>query len=206
MKLAIADPPYLGRADRWYGDGRGGGRTRADGNYRRNGRKPDHHPQAAEWDQPERHQQLVAGLERNFDGWAIAGAADSLGVLLEVAPRTARVAVWAKRNAIPGGARVLNRWEPVLVRIPDARKSRSTGMPVADVLVGATFTRQGFLGSKPPEWTRWVLSMLGYDPTTDSLDDIFTGSGAVLAAADGLLAIDTLCARVDEGTDDDDHT
>ena len=25
MKLAIADPPYLGRANRWYGDGCGDG-------------------------------------------------------------------------------------------------------------------------------------------------------------------------------------
>lgn len=189
MRLAIADPPYLGRADRWYGDGRGGGRVRSDGKYHRNGRKPDYHPHAAEWDRPERHQQLIADLDRDYDGWAVAGAADSLSVLLQGAPRTAQVGIWGKRNAIPGGARVLNRWEPVLFRVPDERRGRTTGIAVADLLVGATYTRQGFLGSKPPEWTRWVLSLLGYDPAVDVLDDIFTGSGAVLAAADGLLPL-----------------
>lgn len=189
MKLTIADPPYLGRADRWYGAGRGGGRTRADGNYVKNGRKPDLHPDAAEWDSPERHQQLIADLERDFDGWALAGAADSLQVLPEAAPPRARIGVWAKRNSIPGGSRVLNRWEPVLFRVPDERRDRSTGLAVSDILISATNTRQGFLGSKPPEWTRWVLGLLGYQPDVDELTDVFPGSGIVARVAEGYLPL-----------------
>jgi len=49
--------------------------------------------------------------------------------------------------------------------------------------------RQGFLGSKPPAWTRWVLGLLGYDPATDELTDLFPGSGLVAAVADGMLPI-----------------
>lgn len=190
MKLAIADPPYLGRGARWYGDGRGGGRTRTDGRWARNGRKPDFHPQAAEWDDPARHQKLIADLERDYDGWVVAGAADSLGVLLAGAPRSAQVAIWGKLNAMPGGARVLNRYEPVILRVPDVRRDRATGLRTADLLIAPT-RPQGFLGSKPPEWTRWVLDMLGYDPATDEVVDIFAGSGAVAAAADGMLALAT---------------
>lgn len=188
MRLAIADPPYLGRGARWYGDGRGGGRTRSDGHWARNGRKPDFHPEAAEWDNPERHQQLIRDLERDFDGWVVAGAADSLPTLLAAAPRSAQVAIWGKPNAMPGGARVLNRYEPVIVRVPDARRDRSTGLRVADLLFAPT-RPQGFLGSKPPEWTRWVLDLLGYNPSVDELVDIFPGSGAVTAAADGMLEL-----------------
>lgn len=46
MRLAIADPPYLGRANRWYGIGRGhrGGIGRAAA-----------HEAAAEWNNPATH-------------------------------------------------------------------------------------------------------------------------------------------------------
>lgn len=191
-RLAIADPPYLGRADRWYGDGRGSGRVRSDGaGYKgRNGRKPDHHPEAKLWDDPSAHTALVHRLDAEFDGWAVAGHATSTGVLLAAAPERAQLAIWGRTNAVPGGARVVNTWEPVVIRVPDARRNRDTGLRVRDLLV-APVRRQGFLGSKPPEWTRWVLDMLGYDPAIDEVVDIFAGSGAVAAAADGMLALAT---------------
>nr|WP_274637086.1 hypothetical protein [Microbacterium bovistercoris] len=189
MRLAIADPPYLGRADRWYGDGRGSGRTRTDGGYRgRNGRKPDHHPDAARWDDPAAHRELVERLDAEFDGWAVCGHASTTGLLLAAAPARAQLAIWGRPNAVPGGARVVNTWEPVVVCVPRARRDRSTGLRVRDLLV-APVRRQGFLGSKPPEWTRWVLDMLGYDPSSDELVDVFAGSGAVAAAADGMLPL-----------------
>lgn len=189
MRLAIADPPYLGRADRWYGDGRGSGRTRTDGGYRgRNGRKPDYHPQAKVWDDPVSHVRLIEQLASDFDGWAVAGHATSTRVLLDAAPAGAQLAVWSRPNAVPGGGRVVNSWEPVVVFVPKGRRDRSSGMRTRDVL-HAPVRRQGFLGSKPPEWTRWVLDMLGYDPSVDEVVDIFSGSGAVAAAADGMLSL-----------------
>ncbi|QLD10916.1 hypothetical protein [Microbacterium oleivorans] len=191
MKLAIADPPYLGRADRWYGEGRGSGRERTAGGYvgsaHRPMRKPDHHAEAARWDDPAAHVELVKRLSAEYDGWAVAGHASSTGLLIAAAPAGAQLAIWGRPNAVPGGARVVNSWEPVVLCVPPARRDRATGLRVRDILV-APVRRQGFLGSKPPEWTRWVLEMLGYDPTSDQVDDLFPGSGSVAAAADGMLS------------------
>lgn len=180
MRLAIADPPYLGRADRWYGSGRGSGRTRAT-EKGRNGRRPDHHPDASEWDDPDRHRQLVRDLARDYDGWAVAGAPDYVDLLLAAAPPGAQLAIWHRPNAMPGGARVLVSWEPVVVFVPPARRGRATGITVRDVL-STPVLPQGFLGSKPPAWTSWVLAMLGHDAEADEVADLFPGSGAVARA------------------------
>lgn len=177
MRLAIADPPYLGRSERWYGTGRGSGRGL---------HKADTHPEAGIWDDPAAHRDLVARLDRDFDGWAIAAASDTLPMYLAAAP-SATVAIWHKRNGMPSGSRIINRWEPVILRVPDSRLSRSAGLMVGDVL-DAPHRRSGFVGSKPPEWTAWILAMLGHHPDDEVLD-LFPGSGAVLAATDGLLAI-----------------
>lgn len=172
MKIAIADPPYLGRARRWYGDGRGhsGGRGRA-----------DEHPAAGIWDMPQAHQGLIESLEAEYDGWAVAANPDSLGTYLSVTPPNVRVASWTRGNAIPSGSRVRSVWEPVLVRVPDVRRGHGTGTSVDDVLT-AGITPGGFAGRKPEAWTHWVLTMLGYQPGTDEIVDIFPGSGAVADA------------------------
>lgn len=82
MRLAIADPPYLGRASLWYGGGqhphygtpgRAKGRTVADREW---------HPDAAQWDDPERHMALMTDLDLHWDGWAMAASAKTLGELL----------------------------------------------------------------------------------------------------------------------------
>lgn len=179
MKLAIADPPYLGRGARWYGDGRG---------HFDKKRNSDHHPEAATWDAPETHVALVEHLKADYDGWAIAGSPDSLPCYLPACPPDVRVMVWHRANAIPSGARVASSWEFVIVKIPDSRKGRSAGVAVSDVLVAVVNSSAGFMGAKPAVWTRWVLAAMGYDPAADELDDLFPGSGAVSAAAEGMLA------------------
>lgn len=168
MKLAIADPPYLGSANRWYGTGRGheGGRGRA-----------DQHPDASKWDHHQAHLDLVLRLDAEFDGWAIAGNQRSLPIYLGHA-RNPHVAVWVRPNAMPSGARLHNTWEPVIVSIPQGRHSRFSGALIRDVLT-APVQLPGFVGAKPPTWTRWVLDMLGYDPDTDTVTDLFPGTGAV---------------------------
>lgn len=184
MRLAIADPPYppiraahprndKPRASFWYGDsmqtsGQGVGRA-------------DHHADSREWDDPARHRQLLEELEAEYDGWAIATAHDGLpayGVL----PRGCRVLIWHKPNTMGTASRVKNVYEPVIVKLPIGRQSsRLMGGQINDVLT-ATAPRSGFAGAKPPEWTRWVLSVLGYDAATDTVDDLFPGSGSVSAA------------------------
>ena len=173
VRLAIADPPYLGRADRWYGSGRGhrGGAGRAAA-----------HEEAAEWDQPATHQELVARLETGYDGWVIAASADSLATYLPVCPRGVRVLAWHKGNAIPSGSRIANQWEPVIARVPDGRSGRTSGAAVSDVLTAGISYRHNYVGSKPYQWTHWVLDVLGYQPD-DVVHDLFAGSGAVSLAA-----------------------
>jgi hypothetical protein len=122
----------------------------------------------------------------NFDGWAIATTPDGIGAYHPL-PVSARLMVWHKPRAMPGGGRILSRWEPVIVFVPEDRRNRDGGPRVSDVLT-ASAPRDGFIGAKPPEWTRWVLSALGYDPSTDEVVDMFPGSGAVSRAVDGMLA------------------
>jgi hypothetical protein len=174
VRLAIADPPYLGRSARWYGDGRG--------HFTRQ-RNSDHHPDASMWDDPVAHRDLVRSLVEDYDGWAIAGAPDSLAVYLEVCPADTRVLVWHRGNAIPSGSRVAEQWEFVLAYIPEQRRGREQGLATSDVLHRGVDNRSGFTGSKPPEWTRWLLAVLGYDPAVDTVADLFPGSGRVAAAA-----------------------
>ncbi|MFZ5850538.1 MAG: hypothetical protein ACOYY2_03975 [Actinomycetota bacterium] len=175
MRLAVADPPYLGRAERWYGPtgrGSGGGLHRADA-----------HPAASEWDRLERHHALVDELVAGFDGWALFTGAANLRVILPHCPDDVLVASWVVTNAVPSGSRILAGWEPVLVYVPAARRGRaSSGLVVRSAHVAAA-PRRGFTGAKPASVCRWVLDLLGYVPEDDELVDLFPGSGAVTTEA-----------------------
>ena len=187
MKLAVADPPYLGRAALWYG---GKGRSKQGTVGRAAGRgslAPEFHPDAHEWDDPVKHIGLMVALEGEFDGWAVACSGKTLAPLIGTADRLgARLAIWHVTNAIPDGARVRSVWEGVFYRVPDSRRAVGTGSRVADVL-SAAHPVSGFVGSKPSAWTHWVLDMLGYVPTEDEVVDVFPGSGAVSRTTNGML-------------------
>lgn len=187
-RLAIADPPYppqfsvrydvadprgrlttRSRATRWYGD---------TGEKGPNAPRPaDFHPEAAEWDSLPRHRQLLEQLVDDYDGWAIATTQDGLGAYHPL-PVEAHVMAWVRTRSQPSGGRLHSMWEAVIVLPPRGRRARTEGMRVPDVLTTAA-PRADFAGSKPPEWTRWVLDALGHDPDTDTVDDLFPGSGAV---------------------------
>lgn len=202
MKLCIADPPYLGYASMWYGSedvSTVDTSTNAAVDYRRRPqagstekstitppRKADHHPDAHLWDEPEKHAELVRTLERDYDGWAIAMNPPNLADYLRWVTVDVRITVWVKPNAMPTNSRPIRSWEPVLLHVPQGRRRANGRPPTRDYLVAA---RSGsFAGEKPPAWTRWVLDMLGYDPETDTVDDLFHGSGSVAAEiAQGVL-------------------
>jgi hypothetical protein len=180
MRLAIADPPYppfVGsggrktRASRWYGSGQ---RSATD-------RPSDYHPEAHEWDEPARHRELLEHLHRDYDGWAIATSPDGLAAYGTL-PAACRVMAWIKPNGQPGSHRLRSTWEPVIVYVPEGRRSNRTGGLNINDTMTANAPRRGFIGAKPPEWTRWVLDALGYDPTNDTVHDLFHGSGAVIEA------------------------
>lgn len=187
MRLAIADPPYLGRAALWYG---GKGRSKQGTAGRAVGRgdlAPEFHPDAHEWDDPVKHIELMVALEEEFDGWAVSCSGKTLAPLIGTADRLgAKLGIWHVTNAIPDGARVRSVWEAVFYRVPDSRRAVGTGHRVTDVL-SAAHPRSGFVGSKPSAWTHWVLDVLGYVPGEDEVVDVFPGSGAVSRAMDGML-------------------
>ena len=181
MKLCIADPPYLGRSVRWYGKGGCG-----DGNGRN---QADNHPEAHLWDQKETHQNLVRQLQEQFDGWAIAMSVHSLSTYLQIVETDSRngirVCVWHKPSAITSGNRITNHWEPVLVKIPQTRKGWSNDHARMSDVLTVNPPKNNFRGSKPPEWTHWVLDLLGYTEG-DEVVDLFEGSGAVTHALNQL--------------------
>lgn len=186
-RLAIADPPYppfvgaggrKNRASRWYGDGQ---RSRTD-------RPADVHPDAAEWDEPARHRRLLVELLDGWDGFAIATSPDGLAAYGPL-PAAARLLAWVKPNAQPGAHRLRSMWEPVILFPPSGRRSNIGVGQVPDVLTAPA--PGGFIGAKPREWVEWVLAALSYDAETDTVDDLFPGSGAVSA----VLAQGTLVAR-----------
>lgn len=195
MKLAIADPPYppnLLAAGRATGHGAPARATRyyAGGapNKHRRGPAADNHPDAAEWNDPARHRALLEQLLDEFDGWAIATTPDAVAAVYPPLPYGVKVMCWVRPNAQPTGHRIRSMWEAVITLAPAGRRSRAgADRSVPDVLV-ANAPGGGFAGAKPPEWTRWVLDALSYDPDTDTVADLFPGSGAVTAAiAQGVL-------------------
>lgn len=189
MRLAIADPPYpphvterfdrpdgsarvvtRSRARRWYGDG-----TRSADEI-----PADFHPDAGDWDDPRRHRALLDQLVETYDGWAIATSPDGLSAYGPL-PVGTQLLAWIKPNGVPGGSNIRQTWEPVIVYVPAARRGRNRGQVPSHLCAAPPAAR--FAGAKPAAWTHWVLSVLGYDPLSDTLDDLFPGSGAVSAAA-----------------------
>lgn len=177
MKLAIADPPYppfigsggrKNRASRWYGTGQ---RSTKDV-------PADVHPDAAMWDDPENHRALLEVLVDDYDGWAIATSPDGIAAYGPL-PAACHIMAWIKPNASPGSHHILSKWEAVIVYPPAGRRSNRNGAgSISDVLT-ANAPRIAFHGAKPAEWTRWVLNAMSYDPATDTVDDLFAGSGLV---------------------------
>jgi hypothetical protein len=185
MKLCIADPPYLGRAAVWYGEGMHISRRGKNhgGTSKISGPNPaDNHPDAHLWDNIQKHVEMVDMLINNYDGWAIAMAHDNLRDYMPLIPRSIpiRIGIWTKTQTMPSGARVVNNYEPVIVRIPEGRRASNGQVIFPRDSVTIKRLNNGFAGAKPPAWTRWVLDMLGYEDEVDVVNDLFQGSGSVI--------------------------
>lgn len=187
MRLAYADPPYPGRAARYYAE----------------------HPDfAGEVD----HGRLIASLA-GFDGWALSTSADALQELLPLCPEGVRVAAWHHGERPNRGARgPLNAWEPVIffggrptihedasrlasrdtsssaerdVSVPASHDANRGGGRRIDSLVYVARARRTdpgrVIGSKPATFCRWVFDLLGAQ-AGDALVDLFPGSGGVSRA------------------------
>ncbi len=169
VRLAYADPPYPGQSAQWYA------------------RHPDF---AGEVD----HAELIERLEHDYDGWALSTSSLALPYVLSLCPTDppaagftaakvggVRVASWHRSKPAPRGtSRIMVTWEPVIVRGGRQLVSDRAGY-VWDLWQGMPYNsreKDGFAGSKPPGFSRWVFDLLGACEG-DTLDDLYPGTGAV---------------------------
>lgn len=159
MKLAYADPPYLGCCG-YYGH--------------------RHEEPWGCWDEPGIHMKLLYHLAENYDGWAYSATSQSLVrlPLHYLDDPLPRVASWNKPfAAYKANVRIAYTWEPVLFR--PGRDRSSDGAPVGrDHLSEPIMMKAGLTGAKPPRFCRWVLDLLGYRDG-DEFEDIFPGTGVM---------------------------
>jgi hypothetical protein len=150
-RFAYADPPYPGRARKYYAD---------EPTY---GGEVDHQALVAE---------LVAG---GYVGWALSTAADALAELLPLCPPDARVCAWVKPIGASTRTYGLHScWEPLVV--VGGRRLRPG---VRDWLAAQPARFGGDLpGRKPLAFCAWLFDCLGMQPG-DELTDLFPGTGVV---------------------------
>ena len=155
MRVAYADPPYLGCGAKHYGA---------------------KHPEAAKWDSLDAHKELISSLAV-YDAWALSLHSPSLRVILPLCPEDARVAAWVKPFAsFKPGVNPGYCWEPLIFR--GARK-RSRSEPTIRDFVSANITmRKGLAGAKPAIVCEWLFNLLGLRPE-DEFVDLFPGTGIV---------------------------
>ncbi len=164
MKLAYADPPYLGQGSRRYGD----------------------HPDAATFDTLEGHRLLIERLCDEYpDGWALSASSPSLRLILPICPADVRVGAWVKPfHAFKRGVRPAYAWEPVIYRgghnppwekHPAPEKGGKATTP-KDFFSHVITLKKGLTGAKPPAFCDWVMDLLNVKPG-DTVDDLFPGTG-----------------------------
>jgi len=168
VKFAYADPPYHRMGKRMYAV---------------------HHDEAAIWDDKKTHLILIDRLVSEFpDGWAMSCNPADLQWMLPHCPPTVRIAAWTKTfHQIRPLSSVQYAWEPVIW--DGGRQLRNRKPMVRDWLSCARSMKKGLPGAKPHQFNRWVLDLLGYDPTEDDIVDLFPGTHGMTAAANEMRLI-----------------
>lgn len=193
MKLAYADPPYPGQAIRHY-------------------RKDPSGIKAEEVDSAELIIQLVKdydGFALSTSEPGIEIIKDSLpkGYFKQ---NGIRIAAWVKPFCSwKPTHRVQYTWEPVIYLTPYAKGGKQTPsirdyvetptgkddciycymkecceqIPTQAIKANIT-TRRGTHGAKPDAFCDWVLDLLGYDSTKDTIEDLYPGSGTLMLAVE----------------------
>lgn len=169
MRIAYADPPYLGQAKL----------------YRE-------HPDASRYDTPEAHAELMASMDAEYDAWALSLSSPSLRVILPLAPDGVRVGAWVKPFAsFKPGVDPAYAWEPVIFRT--ARKWSREQPSARDYVSCKIALEKGLAGAKPEGFCFWLFGLLGAH-RDDEFTDLFHGSGQVARSwdkwsAQGVLAL-----------------
>lgn len=154
MRLAYADPPYIGCAHLY-----------------------------AENEEVD-HVHLLRRLQDEFDGWVLHAAAtpESMAQLAPlVAAAGARWMAWVKGfAAFKRNVSVAYAWEPVIVKA--ARKPVVSKRHVSRDWIQESITlKRGLTGAKPEAVCHWAFEMVGARPD-DQLVDLYPGTGAVTRA------------------------
>jgi hypothetical protein len=154
IRVAYADPPYLGMAS--YYD----------------------HPESAVYDTLDGHRALIARLCDDYpDGWAYSLHSPSLRHILPLCPDDCRVGAWVKPMCFfKPGVNPGYGWEPVIFR--GGRKKHRYARTVRDWTAVNSTQGRGFFGAKPENFAFWLFQLFGLRPG-DTFDDLFPGSGAV---------------------------
>lgn len=161
LRLAYADPPYIGLSRRYYGD------------------QPTY---AGEVD----HRELLSRLA-TFDGWALSCSSSSvpaIAALLVAEDLPGRLAVWVRQPAPHPHARIVTGWEGVFYKPARVARDPDATGPLTDVFDEIRNARPrptlpgAVIGMKPPAYCVWLFQLLGATPG-DELVDLFPGSGIV---------------------------
>jgi hypothetical protein len=157
LRLAYADPPYPGLAERYYAD----------------------HPDfGGEVD----HVELVERLVAEFpDGWALSTSSPALPAVLSSCPPAVRVAAWFRGERPTTSYRPLSAWEPVIYCGGRAYPSPPAARRL-DALVHVARRRltdpHWVTGAKPAAFCFWLFDLVGALPG-DEFVDLYPGSGGV---------------------------
>lgn len=140
MRIAYADPPYIGQAKKHYGE-----------------------------DAREVNHDLLIEHLRQFDGWALSASSPSLRQILPLCPEDARVAAWVKPFAsFKPNVNPAYAWEPV-VFVP-AREGDREKPTVRDWVAASITLKKGLSGVKPIGFSFWLFDLLGAQPADDFHD------------------------------------
>lgn len=158
MRIAYADPPYIGCANLY----------------------KDHPDYAGEVD----HRKLIDHLQSEFDGWVLHTHAPGLRTMerQHMLPEYGiRICQWVKPfAAFKRNVSVAYAYEPVIIKA--ARKPVvSKRLTMRDYVECSITMKRGLTGAKPEKVCHWAFELLGARPD-DELVDLFPGSGAVTAA------------------------
>lgn len=130
MRVAYADPPYIGQARKHYKDD----------------------PKCAEVD----HAGLIAQLESDYDGWALSASPISLPQILPLCPPGIRICAWVKPWCSWKAQNPAYCWEAVIIKQP----RKSTRSRTADFIAENATRQRGVHGAKPERFCYWLFEIL----------------------------------------------
>lgn len=166
MRIAYADPPYPGQAQKHY----------------------SHDPLCAEVD----HVELIGRLCSEFpDGWGLSTSSTALEYVLDCCKANGlrqrdkdyRIGAWVKPFAsFKPGVNPAYTWEPVVYRGGRGKRERTEptvrDFATEDCVKANITLKKGLAGAKPTEFCLWLFRLMGMQEG-DELVDLYPGTGIV---------------------------